>query len=150
MATTTNPSPNIQQAVPFFLVTDIETSLRYYTQGLGFAMSNSWIDEGKLQWCWLQNGNAALMLQELRKEGVVTHQPEGKLREGVSICFICRDALAIYDAIIAKGIVAAEPFVGNNMWVVSVTDPDGYRLDFESMTDVPEGTLLSEWRKTAA
>jgi hypothetical protein len=31
------------------------------------------------------------------------------------------------------------------MWVTSLTDPDGYRLFFESDTDVPEETKLSEW-----
>jgi len=40
-----------------------------------------------------------------------------------------------------------EPFVGNNMWVVSLVDVDGYRLDFESPTDVPEETKYSEWIK---
>jgi len=30
------------------------------------------------------------------------------------------------------------------MWVTSLTDPDGYRLEFESLTDVPEDTELSE------
>jgi hypothetical protein len=29
------------------------------------------------------------------------------------------------------------------MWVTSLTDPDGYRLDFESRTDVPEETVYS-------
>jgi hypothetical protein len=27
------------------------------------------------------------------------------------------------------------------MWVTSLKDPDGYRLDFESPTDVPEETV---------
>ena len=30
------------------------------------------------------------------------------------------------------------------MWVTSLTDPDGYRLGFESLTDTPEDTKLSE------
>jgi hypothetical protein len=30
------------------------------------------------------------------------------------------------------------------MWVTSLSDPDGYRLDFESTTDVPEETEFSE------
>jgi lactoylglutathione lyase len=30
------------------------------------------------------------------------------------------------------------------MWVTSVSDPDGYRIEFESYTDVPEETVLSE------
>ena len=60
------------------------------------------------------------------------------------IHFLCRDALAVYRDLRARGIAAKRPFVGNAMWVVSVTDPDGYRLDFESSTDVPEETVLSE------
>jgi hypothetical protein len=31
------------------------------------------------------------------------------------------------------------------MWVTVVKDPDGYTLDFESATDVPEDTKFSEW-----
>jgi hypothetical protein len=77
---------NVQQAVPFFQVSNIEESIRYYVAGLGFAMTNQWIDEGKLRWCWLQLGGAALMLQEFRKDMA----PEGKLGLGVSICFQCK------------------------------------------------------------
>lgn len=141
-----NNKPNIRQAVPFFLVSDIEKSIRYYIDGLGFELSNQWINEGKLQWCWLQNGNGALMLQEFKNGSPYSQLPEGNLGLGVSICFICEDALLIYDEITAKGIQASEPFVGNGMWVVSLRDPDGYRIDFESATDVPEETKLSEWK----
>ena len=63
--------------------------------------------------------------------------------QGVSICFVCNDALAIYHDVIAKGVAAKRPFVGNGLWVTSVQDPDGYRLDFESPTDVPEDTVYS-------
>ena len=31
-----------------------------------------------------------------------------------------------------------------NLWVTSLIDPDGYRLEFESPTDVPEGTEYSD------
>lgn len=60
---------NVKQAVSFFAVSNIEASVRYYIDGLGFEMTNKWIDEGKLRWCWLQHGSAALMLQEFRKAG---------------------------------------------------------------------------------
>jgi lactoylglutathione lyase len=30
------------------------------------------------------------------------------------------------------------------MWVTSLRDPDGYRIDFESYTDVAEETVFSE------
>jgi len=140
----TKTEPNVKQAVPFFSVSNIEESIRYYVDGLGFAMTKKWIDEGKLRWCWLQHGGAALMLQEFRKEGHDSWVCEGKVGGGVSICFICEDALAIYREVTLRGIQASKPFVGNGMWVTSLSDPDGYRIDFESCTDVPEETEFSE------
>ena len=140
----TKTEANVKQAVPFFLVADIEKSLRFYVDGLGFEMTQKWIDGGKLRWCLLQLGEAALMLQEPHKEGHDSWAPTGKVGEGVSICFICNDALAIYREFTGRGIQASKPFVGNAMWVTSLSDPDGYRIDFESVTDVPEGTELSE------
>ena len=136
--------PNVKQAVPFFAVSNIEESVRYYVNGLGFEMAKQWIDEGQLRWCWLEIGSAALMLQEIWKEGPHAWAPEGKLGVGVSICFICTDALAVYHEVTSRGIQASRPFVGNGMWVTSLSDPDGYRIEFESVTDVPEETVLSE------
>jgi len=136
--------PNVKQAVPFFGVANMEESLRFYVDGLGFKMTRKWIDEGKLRWCWLEHGDAALMLQEFRKEGHDSWVPQGKVGEGVSICFICIDAIAIYRDITARGIRASRPFVGNGMWVTSLSDPDGYRIDFESYTDAPEETEFSD------
>ncbi len=134
---------NVRQAVPFFGVTDMEKSLRFYVEGLGFELTNKWAPEGKIHWCWLQLGGAAVMLQEFRKEGTHPGHPGGKLGQGVSVSFQCRDALSIYRAITSRGMEAKRPFVGNNMWVTSVVDPDGYRLEFESPTDVPEETVFN-------
>ena len=61
--------PKVKQAVPFFGVSNIEDSLHFYVDGLGFEMTKKWIDEGQLRWCWLQLGGAALMLQEFEREG---------------------------------------------------------------------------------
>jgi lactoylglutathione lyase len=137
-------SANVQQAVPFFAVADMQASLRFYIDGLGFTMKHKWIDEGTLRWCWLEIGDAALMLQEFRKEGHDSWTPEGKPGMGVTICFMCLDAITLYREFIGRGIAAQRPFVGNRLWVTSVTDPDGYRLIFESPTDAPEDTELPE------
>jgi catechol 2,3-dioxygenase-like lactoylglutathione lyase family enzyme len=131
---------NVKQAVPFFMVSNLEASLRFYVDGLGFRMTNKWIDEGKLRWCWLELGAAALMLQEYGKDRI----PAGKPGEGVCICFQCADALKIYREITSKGIQAKRPFVGNAMWVTSISDPDGYKLEFASPTDAPEESELPE------
>jgi lactoylglutathione lyase len=135
---------NVKQAVPFFHVSNMEESLRFYVEGLGFEMTKKWIDEGKLRWCWLEIGHAALMLQEFRTEGHNSWKPSCKVGEGASICFLCEDALAIYRGAASRGIkVSRSPFVGNGLWVVRFSDPDGYRIDFESPTDVAEETEYS-------
>ena len=140
----TNTETNVKQAVPFFAVSKMQDSLRFYVDGLGFEMTKKWIDEGTVRWCWLQRGGAALMLQDFRREEGESWSPEGKLGLGVSIVFICDDALEIYREATAKGIQASRPFVGNAMWVTSLRDPDGYSVEFESYTDVPEDTVFSE------
>jgi lactoylglutathione lyase len=135
------PDPsNVQQVVPFLSVSNMEASLKFYVEGLGFAMTKHWLDEGKVRWCWLELGGAALMLQEYRPP-FPAHPGEG-----VSINFTCRDAIAIYHEARARAIDASTPFVGNSMWVTIMRDPDGYKLDFESYTDVPEETLYQEAR----
>jgi hypothetical protein len=57
---------------------------------------------------------------------------------------MCADAIAIYHEARSRGLDPARPFVGNKRWVTSLRDPDGYRLEFESPTDVPEGTEYAE------
>jgi catechol 2,3-dioxygenase-like lactoylglutathione lyase family enzyme len=140
----TKTDTNVTQAVPFFHVTDIEASVRFYVDGLGFKMTKRWVDAGKLQWCWLELGDAALMLQAFRTEGHGPQRPEGKLGLGVVISFQCKDALAIFQGAKSRGIDASQPFVGNGMWVTGMDDPDGYRLEFESFTDEPEESVLPE------
>jgi lactoylglutathione lyase len=136
---------NIQLAVPFFTVRNIEHSVRFYTEGLAFEIKKKWMPDGKLRWCWLERDSIAIMLQEFRTEGHDSRPPLNNPGAGVSICYQCKDALALYREFVARGIQASEPHVGNNMWVTVVKDTDGYTLDFESPTDVPEDTKLSEW-----
>jgi ketosteroid isomerase-like protein/catechol 2,3-dioxygenase-like lactoylglutathione lyase family enzyme len=138
---------NLKQAVPFFMVRDIDASARFYVDGLGFEMTHRWIDQGTLRWCWLCRGGGAVMLQEFWTEGPHASRPTGRLGEGVATYFLCEDAVALYRELTPRGVAAKRPFVGNSMWVTSVADPDGYQLFFESPTDLPEET---EWSEQAA
>ena len=135
---------NVQQAVPFFFVNDIQASLRFYVDGIGFRKTIEWMPDGKLQWCWLEHGGAAVMLQEFWKSGQHTNVPADKLGVGVSVCFMCKDALALYREFKSRGLDAKRPFVGNGLWVTELVDPDGYRLAFESPSDAPEETEYAE------
>ncbi len=148
MAAETVTRVNVKQAVPFFGVTNMESSLRFYVDGLGFKMKNYWIPDraedhldGRIRWCWLQHGDAAIMLQEFRPQ----NRPKEALGKGASVCFMCEDALALYREFKSRGVqVMKRPFVGNRLWVVVLNDPDGYRIDFESPTDAPEESELEE------
>src|SRR5262249_55238231 len=91
---------NLTQAVPFFCVSDMAASLPFYTDGLGFTMTTSWTPRGTIEWCWLQRGSVALMLQEYRAE----HRPASKVGVGVSVCFTCEDAIAFYKELKSRGV----------------------------------------------
>ena len=143
MSNDSTNTPNVKLAVPFFMVKNMRASLEYYIKGLGFKMTYDWHDEkGNVKWCWLEIGKTALMLQEYAPNANVPYQNSN---QSISIYFICEDALAIYKDVLSHGITASEPFVGNNMWVVEVNDPDGHKIFFESSTDVPEETKYSDW-----
>jgi len=142
-------SANVKKAVPFFGVNNMESSLRFYVDGLGFTIKRQWVpegdkhypSEGKIRWCWLELGDAAIMLQEFMPQG----RPKETLGTGASVCFMCEDALALYREFKSRGVhMRNRPFVGNGLWVVGVTDPDGYRMEFESPTDAPEESELEE------
>ncbi len=152
MAVATATSVNVKQAVPFFGVTNMESSLRFYVDGLGFKLKNYWIPDGaeghaedhpdgRIRWCWLELDNAAIMLQEFRPGG----RPKEMLGTGVNVCFQCADALALYREFKSRGIQTRKrPSVGNRLWVVPLSDPDGYRIEFSSPTDAPEDSELEE------
>ena len=150
MPVETMTSANVKQAVPFFGVTNMEVSLRFYVEGIGFKMKRWWIPDdgqgdykpdGRIRWCWLELGQAAIMLQEFMPE----RQPKTPLGTGVNVCFQCEDALALYREFKSRGIKTRNrPSVGNRLWVVRVADPDGYHMEFSSQTDLPEDTELEE------
>jgi lactoylglutathione lyase len=132
----------VQQLVPLLMVRSMEASLRFYVDGLGFRMTNQWTPEGRIRWCWLEHGTAALMLQELGPTDKRRHELD-EMAAGVGFYFVCRDALAFYHIVKERGIAVKQPFVGNRMWVTSLLDPDDYRLHFESPTDSPEETVYT-------
>lgn len=94
------PTPNVRQAVPFFGVANMERSLAFNCNGLGFTLKNSWNPQGRIRGCWLDRGEASVMLQAYL-EG---KRPEGTPGLGMSICFMCEDAVAMYRETQARGL----------------------------------------------
>jgi uncharacterized glyoxalase superfamily protein PhnB len=149
MTLTSIPSANVSRAVPFLRVTNMEASLRFYVAGLGFEMKRWWIPDqpgerepdGRIRWCWLELGDAAIMLQEF----LPGRQPKEPLGVGTSVSFTCADALKLYREFKSRGIRPRNrPSVENGLWVVPLSDPDGYLIDFSSPTDAPEESELED------
>jgi hypothetical protein len=78
------------------------------------------------------------MLQELTKE------PASKLGEGVSLCFACEDAVAIYREVTSRAVEASEPQVLNNLWTIPlrserlphrIREPDGCAGGYKAVGD---------------
>jgi lactoylglutathione lyase len=55
-------------------------------------LQGDYSNDGRIRWCWLELGDAAVMLQEFMPE----RQPTEPLGTGVNVCFQCEDALALY------------------------------------------------------
>jgi len=73
--------------------------------------------------------DAAIMLQEFMSGG----RPKETLGAGTSVSFTCEDALALYREFRSRGIQPRNrPFVGNGLWVIPLSDPDGYLIDSQA------------------
>jgi lactoylglutathione lyase len=145
MSSTVVPVHNVTAVVPMLMVTNMERSLAFYVDGLGFTIQNRWVPDGLLRWCWMSLGGSALMLQVAVDSTREKMAAAGVLGNGVSLNFSCCDAFAIYREAAIRGIhTLREPQVGNLSWEVVFADPDGYSIHFSSPTDLPEETLLSD------
>ena len=74
-----SPRHAVGQAVPFFNVTDMEASLRFYVEGLGFVLTKHWSPGGRIRWCWLKLDKVAIMLQEYVCDGRPGGAPPGSI-----------------------------------------------------------------------
>src|SRR5262245_33735154 len=96
--------PNARLAVPLLGVKNIDASLRFYVEGLGFTIARQWKPDGRIRWCWLELGRVAVMLQEYWKDGRPGGWPAGALGQGVSVCILCADAIAVHHDARARGL----------------------------------------------
>ncbi len=119
---------SLQTIWPLINVTDMDRSLAFYRDGLGFDMVASWEAPHGIAWCRLKRGPVSLMLQIAG--GEVPPPVEGQAAE---LYILCDDARALHAEFLARGIQATKPRqMEYNMLQFRVTDPDGYPLWFEN------------------
>ena len=129
---TSESRTTVREIVPLFFVEDIERSVAFYRDSLGFELANEWKPDGKLAWCRLERGSSALMLQQSIKED----GPAAGRGRGVEFFFLCDDADALHAEFTARGLDIKRPtvaFYGMNQ--LFLQDPDGYQLCFQNAVE---------------
>ena len=124
-------APALRAVWPLLTVQNIEASLHFYRDQLGFAEVGRAESDGRLFWCRVARGGSSIMLQQWDPEdGPI----EGRGR-GVSLYFLCDDVESLYAELTAHGIRLDPPQTQDyGMKQIFVPEPDGYFICFESET----------------
>ena len=126
----------VRQLWPLLAVDEIDRSIDFYQNTLGFAVVGRAEAAGRLFWCRLERGGASIMLQQADEEdGPARHRGRG-----VAFYFVCDDAEQLHAELSSRGVRLPPVTVAEyGMKQVFVPEPDGYSICFESPTDVWAG-----------
>ena len=111
------------------MVYDMQRSVAFYRDLLGFEVVAKHDPDGKLYWALLKMGKEELMLNaefedEHRPPQPVPHSPRGMV-----LYIACSDADAVYQHLLSKGFKANPPKVAYyGMKQLELRDPDGFEL----------------------
>ena len=90
--------------------------LDFYVDGLGFEIGPKWVVDDEIRWCWLSRAELPSMLQQFPTKGHDSWQPASSRKgDGISICIMCDDAIALFHELRGRGIEASRPIVGNGL-----------------------------------
>ena len=136
---------NVRRIWPLLWVVDLEQSLSFWIDRLGFTLVGANGEAGVRDWCRVERGGASVMLQqsacgpgpgELRDGGDATAE-EAEV-ESLTLYFVCDDVDALRADLIARGLDLPDPWVAPyGMKQLRIPDPDGYEIWFESPTHPP-------------
>jgi len=117
---------------PLLNVADVERSLAFWREGLGFEVVATWDHEGRAAFARLRSGKAELMLN--RPTDVDRPGPGAKPSySDVVLNLRVDDVHALWRALTAKGLSVKPPerqFYGVDEMLMR--DPDGYEIAFTS------------------
>jgi catechol 2,3-dioxygenase-like lactoylglutathione lyase family enzyme len=122
---------NVKQLWPLLRVTDVQRSLAFYRDQLGFKLVDEASRKDKLFWCRHERGGACVMIQQSEPpEDAPLAPPDAR---GVAFYFVCEDADAMYEELTSRGMKLTGPTVAYyGMKQLLVPEPDGYEFCFES------------------
>jgi catechol 2,3-dioxygenase-like lactoylglutathione lyase family enzyme len=122
VASETAQRAKLARLVPMAHVADVRKSAEFY-QLLGFEVKNTVENEGPLQWAWLKNGGADLMLAR-------SARPMNPGAQDILFYIYAPDVAAYRAELEAKGVKVGPikyPFYSPR-GEFRIEDPDGYTL----------------------
>jgi catechol 2,3-dioxygenase-like lactoylglutathione lyase family enzyme len=124
------PIVAIRQLWPLLFVEQIERSVAFYRDKLGFALREHADSDGRMYWCRMERGGASIMLEQSSEGEIAPGEPPAR---GVVFYFLCDDADLMHAELAARGLTVDRPQVAfYGMKQLFVPEPDGYAICFES------------------
>ncbi len=117
-------------AAPILLVSDMEKSLAYYQQSLGFVDGET-LQGDPPEFALLRRGRVHIMLARAPADAVIT--PNWRIREKTSSVYIwVDDARAIYQEFLDRGVPIDYSLyeAPHGCLEFGVSDPDGHDISF--------------------
>ena len=129
-------NPSITELVPMMICKDVQATIKFYQEVLGFEVRDRMDDIGTSGWASLERGAVRLMLAS--PSYIPTPKPtEGKLSE-VLFYFYTDDVVSLRAHIVECGYHVSEFAVRfYQMKEIELTDPEGHVLIFGQDTDEP-------------
>ena len=129
-------SRNLASISPFFIVKDLQTSIAYYRERLGFELDFQGPDGGPF-WAGVSRDGIGILLKAVAPE--VLPCPNHTRHEWAppDANIYSMDPDALFDEFSRRGasIVKKLSFVEEGLWGFAATDADGYLLVFFQLRD---------------
>jgi len=125
----------IRYLCPLLQVFDMNVSLKFYCEVLGFTIHQSAGEKDDLGWVWLKWNNTDLMLNSAFETPCRPAQPDAARvasHEDTTLYFGCPNVEEAYRVLHSKGLRPSPPTVAPyGMKQLYLRDPDGYTLCFQ-------------------
>ena len=125
----------IQYVCALLQVFDMNISLQFYCEILGFTVHESAGEKDDLGWVWLKRGSNDLMLNTAYETPDRPPKPNPArvaAHSDTSLYFGCFDVDAAYRELLSKGVKLDPPKIAPyGMKQLYFYDPDGYALCFQ-------------------
>lgn len=125
----------IQYLCPLIQVFDMNISLKFYCEVLGFNIHESAGQKDNLNWVWLKLNNTDLMLNAAYETPKRPERPDAAsiaAHDDTVLYFGCPNVEEAYKILLSKGLKVNPPIVAlYAMKQLYLHDPDGYGLCFQ-------------------